>query len=284
MPPDTRLATRLEDFFARSHWYHVIDFGSGLVSRGAYDYRGHLPDFGFPTRLDGKRILDIGAADGFFSFELERRGGSVLAVDTNPFDGAPAIDATLAHRARYAQKYSEAFEGFAEFADVFASAGVPVGHRFLLARTLLGAGAVYRNGSIYDLSALGEKFDVIFCGALIEHLKNPVEAVEQLRGALKPDGLCIVTLSSVLQATVTSRPLVRILRRLGLPIVPVERGATYNGNVSGGSFFHFYAESFRELLLASGFGDVEIHSRFKVRNLRRADASFNHHATFHCRL
>jgi tRNA (mo5U34)-methyltransferase len=36
-----------------------------------------------PERLDGKTVLDIGAWDGFFSFEAERRGASrVLALDS----------------------------------------------------------------------------------------------------------------------------------------------------------------------------------------------------------
>ena len=41
-----------------------------------------LRQFHIPEDLTGKRVLDIGAWDGWFSFEMERRGASVLAVDS----------------------------------------------------------------------------------------------------------------------------------------------------------------------------------------------------------
>ncbi len=44
--------------------------------------RRRLDQFHIPTDLTGKRLLDIGAWDGWFSFEMERRGAQVLAVDS----------------------------------------------------------------------------------------------------------------------------------------------------------------------------------------------------------
>jgi tRNA (mo5U34)-methyltransferase len=38
-------------------------------------------DFGLPEELNGRRSLDIGAWDGWFSFEMERHGASVTAID-----------------------------------------------------------------------------------------------------------------------------------------------------------------------------------------------------------
>jgi 2-polyprenyl-3-methyl-5-hydroxy-6-metoxy-1,4-benzoquinol methylase len=274
----------LAEFFEKTQWYHVLDFDGGLASLGNFDYRNITEKFGFPARLDGKRALDVGAADGFFSFEMERRGASVLAVDTNKFDGSVNFSPSVAASEHYTKKYINYHAQLAEFPDVFTSAGVPVGHRFLLAKTLKRAAAEYRNGSIYNLDELGEKFDVIFCGALIEHLKNPIEAVEQLRGALKPDGLCVISLSSVLEAKITSSLVVRLLRRLGFTALPADRGLTYNGHVSGGSFFHFFPETFRQLLLASGFRDVRIHDQFKVRNnVFKQVEVLNNHVIYHCR-
>src|SRR5262249_52155118 len=51
----------------------------------------HMP---LPERCDGLRALDIGVSDGFFAFELERRGAEVLAIDA----GAPAAGFMLARR------------------------------------------------------------------------------------------------------------------------------------------------------------------------------------------
>ena len=43
--------------------------------------RWRLAQFPIPQDLRGKRVLDIGAWDGWFSFEMERRGAQVLAID-----------------------------------------------------------------------------------------------------------------------------------------------------------------------------------------------------------
>ena len=42
---------------------------------------GEFRQFPIPEDLRGKRVLDIGAWDGWFSFEMERRGATVVAVD-----------------------------------------------------------------------------------------------------------------------------------------------------------------------------------------------------------
>jgi hypothetical protein len=62
-------------------WYHTIDLGDGIVTKGTYDLRPVLDQYGFPADLHGKRVLDIGRASGFFSFELERRGADVTSTE-----------------------------------------------------------------------------------------------------------------------------------------------------------------------------------------------------------
>ena len=75
--------TRVRDEIAMVNWYHTIDLGSGVVTPGVDDTRHRLPVIQMPEDLTGKSVLDIGAWDGFFSFEAERRGASrVLAVDS----------------------------------------------------------------------------------------------------------------------------------------------------------------------------------------------------------
>src|SRR5690349_11667558 len=62
-------------------WYHSIDMGDGIVTPGHYDHRPYLHYYGIPENLSGKKVIDIGAASGFFSFECERRGAQVTATD-----------------------------------------------------------------------------------------------------------------------------------------------------------------------------------------------------------
>jgi tRNA (mo5U34)-methyltransferase len=62
-------------------WFHRIDLGRGVVTPGMDNSPAKLPALAFPKDLTGKSVIDIGAWDGFFSFEAERRGGDVLATD-----------------------------------------------------------------------------------------------------------------------------------------------------------------------------------------------------------
>jgi tRNA (mo5U34)-methyltransferase len=82
-------------------WWHSIDLGNGIVTKGATDTRTKIRHVGMPDDLTGWSVLDIGAWDGFFSFEAEKRGASrVVALDhvvwNDPTVGRQGFD--LAHR------------------------------------------------------------------------------------------------------------------------------------------------------------------------------------------
>lgn len=69
-------------------WYHRIDLGDGVVTPGKYDPRPVLHRIGLPADLTGRSVLDVGAYDGFFSFEAERRGADrVVATDWYEWGG-----------------------------------------------------------------------------------------------------------------------------------------------------------------------------------------------------
>jgi tRNA (mo5U34)-methyltransferase len=68
----------------RLGWYHSFRFADGTEYEGVLavevsEYR--YSKFPIPDDLAGKRVLDIGAWDGWFSFEAERHGADVTAVD-----------------------------------------------------------------------------------------------------------------------------------------------------------------------------------------------------------
>jgi len=69
--------------------YHAIDLPDGSILPGLQSVehlRWRLDLFGLPKDLRGKRVLDIGAWDGWFSFECERRGATVVAADCVELD------------------------------------------------------------------------------------------------------------------------------------------------------------------------------------------------------
>jgi tRNA (mo5U34)-methyltransferase len=73
----------MENDFSHIQWWHSIDLGDrwtpGQKSREMLEAEANLI---FQKGIAGKTVLDIGAWDGFFSFEAERRSASrVLATD-----------------------------------------------------------------------------------------------------------------------------------------------------------------------------------------------------------
>jgi tRNA (mo5U34)-methyltransferase len=68
---------------AATKWWHTIDLGRGVVTPGIDPTPARLRELQIPDDLTGLTVLDVGAWDGFFSFEAERRGASrVLATDS----------------------------------------------------------------------------------------------------------------------------------------------------------------------------------------------------------
>jgi tRNA (mo5U34)-methyltransferase len=80
-----RLADRVHSRFR----YHSIELPDGSILPGLQPIehlKWRLSLFNLPDDLRGKRVLDVGAWDGWFSFECERRGAQVVAVDCIPLD------------------------------------------------------------------------------------------------------------------------------------------------------------------------------------------------------
>jgi tRNA (mo5U34)-methyltransferase len=102
-------------------------------------------------------VLDIGAWDGFFSFEAERRGAKrVVAYDLTPED----------------------YFGFAA------------------ARELLGSKAEYIQGSVYDIKReLIGAFDVVLFVGVLYHLRYPLLALDRIRDVC--DGYMIIETHSL---------------------------------------------------------------------------------------
>ena len=78
---DENDASGLARAIAGHPWYHTIELPHGVVTSGYFDHRPLVPLYGIPEDLHGKRVLDVGTADGFWAFEFERRGSRVTAVD-----------------------------------------------------------------------------------------------------------------------------------------------------------------------------------------------------------
>jgi tRNA (mo5U34)-methyltransferase len=147
-------------------WYHTMELAPGVVTPGWFDLRPVVDRLPWPD-VAGRRCLDVGPYDGFLSFELERRGAAeVVAADIGghaDWDWPPSM------RGRGPEALS-------------AIAGVPPGSGFEIAKRMLGSAVERVELSVYELSPerIGE-FDVVVCGSLLLHLRDPLRALESIR-------------------------------------------------------------------------------------------------------
>jgi SAM-dependent methyltransferase len=153
-------------------WYHSFDLPGGVVTKGLFDHRkmaGRLP---MPAVLHGKRCLDAAASDGFWGFEMARRGAAevVSVVLSNPEEQQyQNYDQAVTQRTFTVGRADRAFE---------------------LVRQAYGYENIRRvDLSVYDLdpATLGT-FDYVFMGNILLHLRDPAGAVAAVRRVLAPDG------------------------------------------------------------------------------------------------
>src|SRR5262249_3028597 len=73
---------RILDKIKGIEWYHTIDLGHGIETPGRFNHRPLLQHYMLPEKLDGLRVLDVATNNGFWAFEMERRGAAeIIAVD-----------------------------------------------------------------------------------------------------------------------------------------------------------------------------------------------------------
>ena len=166
-------------------WYHTIDLGAGGITAGRVDLRRVAPKV-LPNDLSGRRALDVGTFDGFWAFELERRGAEVVATDVERIDDAewPPL-----RRARTRAQ-----------SDMF---GVELGLGFSIAHAALRSGVERVVCPVGELGPerIGGPVDLAFVGALLLHLRDPVGALERVASTIAPGGTLLLLEPLSLAAT-----------------------------------------------------------------------------------
>jgi SAM-dependent methyltransferase len=154
-------------------WYHTIELAPGVVTPGYVDMRpvaGRL----LPDDMGGMRALDIGTFDGFWAFEMERRGArEVVAIDVEQIDDAEWPP----HKREQLKR------------DVDAR-GVELGRGFSLAADALESSVRRVVCNVYDLEPerIGGPVNLAFSGTILLHLRDPVRGLERIRSVLAPGG------------------------------------------------------------------------------------------------
>jgi len=84
--------------------YHSFHLPDGTLLRGSMNMewqQERLASFQLPEDLRGKTVLDIGPWDGFYTFEMERRGAGVTAIDYVDLDTFRELHRAFQSKARY---------------------------------------------------------------------------------------------------------------------------------------------------------------------------------------
>jgi tRNA (mo5U34)-methyltransferase len=141
---------------ALAPWFHNMNLGGAWTAPDHFlgDYPGEkFARFAsyLPEDLRGKSVLDIGCNAGFYSIEMKRRGASrVLGIDS---------DERYLAQARFASK--------------------TLGYDDIELRRL----------DVYDVGALGERFDLVIFMGVLYHLRHPLLALDLIHEHVAGDML-----------------------------------------------------------------------------------------------
>lgn len=176
-------------------WYHTIEVAPGVVTPGQFDLRPVVDRLPWPD-VRGKRCLDVGTYDGFLAFELERRGAAEVVATDLP--GYEQWDWEVDQRER-GPEYMRWLAG------PTVGGGVRVAHELLRSSVRLEQVSVYE----LDPSSLGS-FDVVVCGSLLLHLRDPLRALQAIRTVCDGTLLCTNTVELGLTVLHPRRPRFRL--------------------------------------------------------------------------
>jgi tRNA (mo5U34)-methyltransferase len=220
-PPDALRRAR------ELRWYHTLELAPGHVTDGIFDLRPFVDRYGLPERMDGMRALDVGTWDGFWAFEMERRGADVVALDLEreaDMDWPPRRRDEVNPSARR-------------------------GDGFRLAHELLGSRVERVEQSVYeaDPAQLGT-FDLVLCGSVLIHLRDQLLALERIAALCRDRFICAEAYA----------------RLLGLLPFPVSRyRADRHASVV---FWEPSARAWRAMLWTAGFERVRERTRFSLKS------------------
>lgn len=219
-------------------WFHTIDLGRGVVTKGASVL--NLGPSDLPP-LSGRSVLDIGAWDGRYSFMAEREGASrVVALDHYAW----GID--FGAREAYWRECAERGELPDHHRDVtdFWLPDLPGRRGFDFAHEALQSSVepVVADFATVDLDELGT-FDVVLFFGVLYHMQEPLTALKRVR-----------VLTTKVAAIETEA--------MHLPMQTEKSFMEFHaGNELGNDFGNWYVpsiEALKSLCFAAGFSRTEV--------------------------
>jgi O-methyltransferase len=154
------------DNVADCYFYHTMELpGCGVIEGRDWDLRGRVDEYLGNVDFAGQRVLEIGPASGFLTFEMEKRGADVISVEVTDepgWDFVPYPDSRLE--------------------EVFGPRRIvmqQLKNSYWFSHAALRSKAKVYYGDAYNLPAALGDFDVAVMGAVLLHCRDPLRIVEQ---------------------------------------------------------------------------------------------------------
>jgi tRNA (mo5U34)-methyltransferase len=262
MPRDPELAQRIREH----HWFHTIDLGDGLVTKGDSP-SSEIIEQAMPD-VTGKSVLDIGAWDGKYSFEAERAGASrVVALDHYVWRLDP-----VARQAYYEECQRQGMLPDPDMVDngFLVEDGVPGRAGFDLIHEYLDSQVepVVEDFTVLDLDRLGT-FDIVFYFGVLYHMVDPIGALKRLRTVT--GGLAVVETAAVTLPGCEDSS-----------VAQFHAGDELHSDY--GNWFSPNATALIGMCRAAGFRNVEVKAKTPLPARRRFRAPGQKHHPIYCRI
>jgi len=173
---EPKLVTELRE----CSFYHTMELpGYGLVP-GQWDLREGVDDYLGHVALAGKRVLELGKASGFLTFEMERRGADVVAYDLSEHHDWDVVPMARLHRPQ--SEISPLYPGVTSWQEFLRVRREGIGYLnngFWLAHRANGSRARLVLGTVYGVPAAIGPVDVAVFGSILLHLRDPFLALQR---------------------------------------------------------------------------------------------------------
>ena len=146
------------------YFYHTIDLPGYGTIEGEFDFRDRPGEYLGDIEFANKRVFEVGSANGFFTFFMERQGAEVVGFDLAEEDSWDVVPYTqydyrsfIAERKGHVERLKNAF---------------------WLAHSVFQSKARMVYGNAYKIPASLGPFDVATLGCVLEHVRDPFSVLE----------------------------------------------------------------------------------------------------------
>jgi O-methyltransferase len=225
---------------ADCYFYHTMELPGYGVINGDWDLRHGVDDYLGNVTFAGKRVLEIGPASGFLTFEMEKRGAEVVSVEVTAEHGWDFVPYPAA-------KLEEIF-------DPRRTVMQRLKNSYWFSHAAHRSKARVHYGNVYNLPASLGEFEIAVMGSVLLHCRDPLRIVEQCGEKARS-----LIITDMFHPDLEGAPICRL--------APTPENFLWH------TWWHFSTQFFTQFLAVMGFPPTEI-SKHQQNHRGRAHTLF----------